>query len=130
MSRNMLLELPVGLSSLVQLTALHAHHNSLTTLHTELSALSRLVAFDASHNWLSGARASLPVLLPSWPRLAVLRLDNVSDKRGALALTPELAGCWALQELSIQDNFAVEWSSVLAVLPSCKVGRRSKSMLC
>jgi len=125
-SRNMLLELPVGLSSLVQLTALHAHHNSLTTLHTELSALSRLVTFDVSHNWLSGARASLPVLLPSWPRLAVLALDNVSDKRGALALTPELAGCWALRELSIQDNFAVEWSSVLAVLPSCKVGRRSK----
>lgn len=119
-SRNMLLELPVGLSSLVQLTALHAHHNSLTTLHTELSALSRLVTFDVSHNWLSGARASLPVLLPSWPRLAVLALDNVSDKRGALALTPELAGCWALRELSIQDNFAVEWSSVLAVLPSCK----------
>ncbi len=97
MSRQMLLELPVGLSCLTALTALQLHHNSLSTLHTELASLTRLQRVDASHNWLSGAKGCLPQLLAAWPHLAVLELDNVSDKRGALTLPPELAECrWAI----------------------------------
>jgi hypothetical protein len=89
----MLLELPVGLSQLTGLTALQVHHNSLTTLSRDLACLSDLVHLSASHNWLSGAGPWLPHLLEAWPCLAVLKLDNVSDKRGELVLPPQLAGC-------------------------------------
>lgn len=93
MSQQMLLELPVGLSQLTGLTALQAHHNSLTTLNSDLAGLSSLVHLSASHNWLSGAGPCLTQLLPAWPCLAVLELDNVSDKRGELVLPLQLAGC-------------------------------------
>lgn len=92
-SQQMLLELPVGLSHLTGLTTLQVHHNSLTTLNRDLASLSSLVHLSASHNWLSGAGPCLPHLLEAWPRLAVLELDNVSDKRGELVLPPQLAGC-------------------------------------
>lgn len=94
MTHNMLLELPVGLSSLTALTASHVQHNSLTALPPELCGLSSLVHLNASHNWLSGCRGTLPGLLEAWSHhLAVLLLDNVSDKRGDLTLPPQLAKC-------------------------------------
>ena len=93
MSRNMLQELPEGLSSLTRLTALQVHHNSLTTLDSSLSGLTSLRRLGASHNWLSGCRATLPGLLAAWSNLEVLELDNVSDKRGQLVLPAQLALC-------------------------------------
>ena len=69
------------------------HHNALHTLPQELSALSNMVHLAASHNWLAGGSSCLPGLLAAWPHLAVLELDNVSDKRGALVLPPGLADC-------------------------------------
>lgn len=93
MSRQMLPALPVGLSCLTALTALHVHHNALSSLRKDLAALTNLQHLCASHNWLSGAGASLPALLAAWPLLAVLELDNISDKRGKLSLPPQLAAC-------------------------------------
>lgn len=108
MSHQMLLELPAGLSCLTTLTALQLHHNSLSTMHTELTALSSLQHLAASHNWLSGAKGCLPLLLPSWPSLAVLELDNVSDKRGPLTLPPQLAECRCVRA-AVHVSMLLQW---------------------
>jgi hypothetical protein len=65
----------------------------LTQLPAQLSNLGNLAHVHASHNWLSGAGSTLPGLLEGWPNLAVLELDNVSDKRGTLVLPSQLTAC-------------------------------------
>lgn len=91
LSHNQLTHLQPGLSSLTALTAVHLHHNHFRTLAPELSLLDRLQHLSVSHNYLSGGQACLAGLLPRWPHLAVLELDNVSDKHGSLAIPAQLA---------------------------------------
>jgi hypothetical protein len=86
-------DLPIGLSCLTALTALHVNHMGLDQLPAELSALSNMVHVCASHNWLSGAGSTLSGLLQGWPQLSVLELDNVSDKHGTLVLPSQLTAC-------------------------------------
>lgn len=123
LSHNQLVVLPSGLSQLTALTALQVQHNQLSALPAELTAATSIRLLDASHNWLSGLQASpdlLARLTCSWKRLEVLKLENVSDKRGRLLLPAELAQCVHLRELAVGHNFKLDWQS-LEVVEHCKV---------
>eukprot|EP00879_Flechtneria_rotunda_P021969 GHRR01023169.1.p1 GENE.GHRR01023169.1~~GHRR01023169.1.p1 ORF type:complete len:409 (+),score=93.64 GHRR01023169.1:385-1611(+) len=122
LSSNQLILLPAGMSQLTTLTALHLQHNQLPSVPAHLSTLWNLSHLDLSHNWLSGLRDTphFSALLSSWRQLRVLRLENVSDKRGGLKLPAELQQCEGLRELTLGHQFSLDWSS-LQLLSCCKV---------
>lgn len=123
LSHNQLVELPSGVSHLTSLTALQLHHNQMHVLPANLSALQQLQLLDVSHNWLSGLSRTphMGDMVTCWPQLRVLRLRNLSDKRGALVLPVQLGQCRMLRELDVGGNYEVDWGSVEILLDVAQV---------
>ena len=119
LSHNKLKDLPASLAGATSLSHLVLSHNQLPALPRVLGRLQQLRHLNASHNWLSGAQ-ELAELLPLWPCLQQLHLRNVSCKRGALALPPQLAQRSVLEVLDEGDQFDLTWSC-LQVAVECPV---------
>lgn len=122
LSHNQLMDIPTGLSHLTDLRTLQLHHNQIHTLPTHLSTLQKLQLFDVSHNWLSGFSNTPHIgdLVTCWQQLQVLRVMNVSDKRGPLVLPIQLGQCSMLRELDVSGNYQVEWRSLELLLDVCQ----------
>lgn len=120
--------LPVGLSHLVSLTSLQLQHNQLDTLPAHLTSLQQLALLSVSHNWLSGFNNTphFSQLVATWQQLRVLRLANVSDKRGSLVLPSQLGNCSLLSELCVGHNHDVDWGSLEVLLDKCQVSSRGQ----
>lgn len=123
LSCNQLVSLPAGLSHLVSLTSLQLQHNQLETLPVQITSLQQLALLDVSHNWLSGFNKTphWGQLVSGWQQLRVLKLANVSDKRGALVFPSQLGACSVLSELAVGHNHSVDWSSMELLLDKCAV---------
>lgn len=128
LSHNLLVDLPSGLSHCTSLTSLQLQHNQLNTVPVLLSTLRSLALLDLSHNWLSGLSSTphFGQLVAAWRQLRVLRLANVSDKRSPLVLPEQLQECRGLRELSIGDNYDIDWRSLEVLLNKREVGAGCK----
>ncbi|GBF92074.1 hypothetical protein Rsub_04421 [Raphidocelis subcapitata] len=123
-SKNALPTLCNGLAALTALERLDASSNQLLALPRCLWRLSGLRRLALSHNWLSGG-GQIGEACAAWGRLTELRLANVSDKNGALAVPAAALAerCPRLAVLDVSAQFQLEAAS-LAGLAACPRLRR------